>query len=134
MKKIFSAMIILSVIFSVSACGSSEPVKIHTLVFGTNPKLGDYTKDYYLISKSVKGSDKNNFNCKVLVKVSDYGKKSEYELNFRFYEIEGLNNNPILCFESDSGLGGVLNLYDNGISNSTDTLFRKIYEKAVDYL
>lgn len=134
MKKIFSFAIIFCVAFSISACGSSEPVKIHTLVFGTNPKLGDYTKDYYLIPKSIKGSDKNNFTCKILVKSSRYGEKEEYALDVKFYEIEGLNNNPILCVETDTGFGGILNFSDTRISNSPDTLFKKIYEKAVDYL
>lgn len=124
MKKIFSAMIILSVIFSISACGSSDPVKIHTEILGKNPKLGDYTKEYYLIPNSIKGNDKNNFICKIFVKVSRYGEKSEYDFNLRFYQIEGIGN-MILCFEGDNGWAGIVN---------NNPLLQKIYAKSVNYL
>ena len=124
MKKIFSAIIILSVIFSISACGSSEPVKIHTEVLAQNPKLGDFIRDYYLIPNSVKGKNKNDFTCKILVKVSQYGEKSEYDFNLRFYQIEGIGN-MILCFEGDNGWGGMVNAVP---------LLQKIYAKAVNYL
>jgi len=124
MKKIFSAIIILSVIFSISACGSSEPVKIHTVVWDKTPTKGDSTEDYYLIPNSVKGKNKNDFTCKIIVKVSQYGEKSEYDFNLRFYQIEGIGN-MILCFEGDNGWGGMVNAVP---------LLQKIYAKAVNYL
>ena len=127
MKKIFSAIIILSVIFSISACGSSEPVKIYTEVWDKTPTKGDHVRDYYLIPNSVKGNNKQDFDCKVLFKTYEVDKSSgektfveDRPLDVHFYYVDMF--------------GMLADLSDGRHFVNGNPLFDTLYAKALYYL
>ena len=126
MKKIFSAIIILSVIFSISACGSSEPEFVYKFKY-YETRTANVMTEVYLFPESVKGNNKQDFDCKVLFKTYEVDKSSgektfveDRPLDVHFYYVDMF--------------GMLADLSDGRHFVNGNPLFDTLYAKALYYL